>query len=154
MDVIGFNFLVTNHMLKGTKGRRDRHFFYAEEIADQKIRAAEYAEEKGEDYLIVRVIEHIHPDNLPVTDQLPKDAFDRVGLYFLINKHNMKDKKLYRRTFFKDDEMEKQRKLGEKYAAENQDDFLIVEVLLEISASDTAKRRAEKARRNDRNKKP
>jgi hypothetical protein len=143
MDVIGLNFLVTCNLLKGKKGRRARYFFYADEIQKQKLRAAEYAEEKGEDYLIVRVVEHIF--HAPPTADTP----DRTGLYFLINKHNLKDNKLSRRQFFTEIEMDRQRKLGKKYAVENQDDFLIVEALVEISATDQAKRRAYKARQKD-----
>lgn len=140
MEVIGWNFLVTCNLLKGKQGRRARHFFYAADIARQRVRAIEYAEEKGEDYLIVRVVEHIF-----AKPEAP--GADRTGLYILINKHNLKDKKLQRRTFFREDEMEKQRKLGQRFSAENMDDFLIVEVLLEVSATDAAKRRADKARR-------
>ena len=38
MDVIGSNFLVTCNLLQGTKGRRQRYFFYAEEIEKQKVK--------------------------------------------------------------------------------------------------------------------
>jgi hypothetical protein len=145
MDVIGKLFLVTRHLLQGKAGRRGRHFFHAEHIEQQKLRAAEYAEEKGEDYLIVRVSEQIHVEESPNTD--------RIGHYFLINKHMLRNQKLVRRTFFDSSEMDKQRELGLKYATENMDDFFIVEVLLEISATDEAKKRAEKARRNGPNKK-
>lgn len=139
MIVIGWFFLVTCNLLKGKQGRRARHFFYAEEIERQKIRAAEYAEEKGEDYLIVRVTEHIFAN--PTAP-----AANRTGLYILINKHNLKDKKLHRRTFFREGEMEKQRELARTFAAQNMDDFLIVEVLLEVSASAAAKKRAARIR--------
>jgi hypothetical protein len=145
-DVTGKNFLVTRHLLQGKSGRRGRHFFFAQHIEQQKIRAAQYAEDKGEDFLIVRVVEQIHVEESP--------NVDRIGQYFLINKHLLRNNNLVRRTFFDASEMATHRELGRKYASENEDDFFIVEVLLEISAGDEAKKRAAKARRNAQNRKP
>jgi hypothetical protein len=145
-DETGRLFLVTRHLLQGKVGRRGRHFFFAQHIEQQKERAAAYAEEKGEDYLIVRITEQIHVEDSP--------NVDRIGQYFLINKHMLRNQKLVRRQFFDLSEIDKHRDLGRKYATENEDDFFIVEVLLEISATAEAKKRAEKARRNGQNKKP
>lgn len=138
MEVSGMLFLVTRHLLQGKKGRRGRHFFFAQDIEKQKIRAAEYAEEKGEDYLIVRIVEHIHVEESPNTD--------RIGQYFMVNKHNLRDHRLHRRTFFDVSEIDLHRELGRKYAAENEDDFLIVEVILEVSANEAAKKRGARKR--------
>lgn len=140
MDVTNKLFLLTKDMLQGKKGRRSRRFFHAEEIEKQKARAVEYTEDRGDDFLIVRVIEQIHVEDAP--------DVDRVGAYLLVNKHKLdKDDKPYRRTFFDESDIETHRKLGHKYALENQDDFLIVQVVLEISATMAAKKRARDRRK-------
>lgn len=60
---------------------------------------------------------------------------DVSGQYFLVNKHIPIGKKKKRRFFFTAEEIEKQIELAEKYAGENREDYLIVQVVREVSDS-------------------
>lgn len=57
-----------------------------------------------------------------------------TGKYFLIHKHWMKQKgKKRRRKFYAHEELSKAEALARKYAAENKDDYLLVQVVREYS---------------------
>lgn len=138
MDVEGFHILVTKKLLQGKIGCRYRNFFLSEMIDKQRNLASQYAEVRGEDFLIVQVTEEIHAGGT---------VSDRIGQYFLLNKHLMKKgEKPRRRNYFDFGDVPEQRSRGLKYAAESGDDFLICKVIEEISASPAAKRKARQLR--------
>ena len=66
---------------------------------------------------------------------------DVIGKYILIKKHTMKKGKRARRHFGDGDsaDMQKMRELAAKYATEENEDFLIAQVIEEISKPETEK---------------
>lgn len=58
---------------------------------------------------------------------------DVTGKYILVPKHVVRRKKIARRAFHEETEMELMVDLAGKHAAEKNDDFLIVQVVAEVS---------------------
>lgn len=134
MKAEGLCFLCTKQLLKGKSDRRPRHFFTIEDFDIQRALADVFKEKRGEDFLIAKVVFDIHTS--------PVDPIDRTGKYILINKHQLGARGLKRRAFFPIEHLEKYIELGRTFSTQKGDDFLIVQVVEERSASEASKKRA------------
>ncbi len=56
-----------------------------------------------------------------------------IGKYFIVQKHMKRNGKLHRRRFNEQEEMERMKTLAAGYAEEHSEDFLIVQVVAEVS---------------------
>lgn len=137
MDVVDRYFIVPRHFLQG-RNKRPRVFFTADDFPHQREIAAKFAQERGEDFLICLVNQEV------IVKAEPESV---TKLYILINKHRKgRQNQPQRRHFFTDQFVDQQRDIAASYAAELGDNYLICQVVEEISASRAAKRAARKAR--------
>jgi len=61
---------------------------------------------------------------------------DVIGKYIIVPKHHPKSWKNRRRHFHDESDLAKATKLAQQYAAERGEDFLIVQVITEVSKPD------------------